>query len=175
VLRVDRQAGGLTVLSRLARLRVLVVLGGVLVALAAASAPAAPPAAAGLAAAAALLVALGGRPLRARFERGSVSVRSAVPLRRVERHALAAYRTARVETFAEARRRRAERLARGYAARSGTELPAWLRAPEAPGTNDRLRRIVLVGPGGEPLPVTAWLGEHEELEPARLAIEAVLG
>jgi hypothetical protein len=101
-----------------------------------------------------------------------VSVRDAVPIRRRER-ALAEFAAAAVETVGEARRRRAERLARGFADRSGGELPAWLRPPDAPGTHDHLRRLVLVARRGEDLPVTAWLAD-EDLEPARAEVEAML-
>ena len=174
MLRVDRSQGALTVVSRLARARVVAVVGGGLAALALAVARPAPRAAAALACAAALVVILGARSQRARFERGQVAVRQAMPFFPTARRVLGGFTGARVEVFAEARRTRAERLARGWAERSGTPMPAWLRAPEAPGTNDALRRIVLVPVAGEPFPVTAWLAEDEDLEPARLAIEAVL-
>jgi hypothetical protein len=46
--------------------------------------------------------------------------------------------------------------------------------PVAPGANDHLRRVVLVGPRGEePLAVTAWLAD-EDLEPLRAELEAFL-
>jgi hypothetical protein len=176
VLRVDRRPGSLVLSSRLARPRVLAVLGGALAGVALASARAAAPRLAlGLGAAAALVVVLGGRTLRARFERGQVNVRPAVPFARAHRRPLARFRSARIETFADARRRRAERLAREYAERSGKEMPVWLRPPDAPGANDGLRRVVLVAADGEPLPVTSWLAAEEDLEPARSAVESVLG
>ncbi len=173
VLRVDRRPGSLTLASRLARPRVLAVIGVVLAAIAAALARAAPGAALAAGAAAALVAILGGRRVRARFERGRVSVHQAVPFRRADDRALAEFTGARVETVAEARRRRRERLARDYRARSGAEMPAWLRAPDAPGANDHLRRIVLVARDGDPLPVTAWLAE-DDLEPARRDVEELL-
>lgn len=175
MVRLDRSPGALTVVSRLARPRVLAVLAGVLGVLAAASARPAPRLGVALVVAAALLVILGARPVRARFERGRLVLRPAAPFHRTERRPLAGYAAARIETFAEARRRKAERLARGFAHRSGAELPGWLRPPDAPAVNDHLRRIVLVPREGEPLPVTAWLSEEEDLEAARLAIEAALG
>jgi lysylphosphatidylglycerol synthetase-like protein (DUF2156 family) len=174
MLLVHRSHGALTVVSRLARDRVLAVVAGVLALLAAASARAVPRLAAALLAAAVLVVLLGARTLRARFERGQVTVRSPVPLRRAERRSLAAFGAVCVETFAEARRRRADRLARGWAERSGTPMPAWLRPPDAPGANDALRRLVLVARDGDPLPITVWLPERDDLEPALLAVEAVL-
>jgi hypothetical protein len=174
MLHVHRTPGALTVVSRLASPRVLAVVSSLLALLAAGSSRAVPRAALALLAAAALVVLLGGRTLRARFERGQVTLRSAVPLRRAERRSLGGFTAAGIETFAEARRRRADRLARGYAERSGAPMPAWLRPPDAPGANDVLRRIVLVAPDGEPFPVTAWLSEREDLEPARLAIESTL-
>lgn len=173
MLRVDRRPGSLTLASRLARPRVLAVIGVVLVGLAAALARPTPAAALAAGAAAALVALLGGRSVRARFERGRVSVRQAVPFRRGDDRALAEFTGARVETFADARRRRRERLAREYRARSGAEMPAWLRAPDAPGANDRLRRIVLLAREGDPLPVTAWLAE-DDLEPACCDVEALL-
>jgi hypothetical protein len=172
VLRVERRPGALILVSRLARPRVLAVVALALAGMAAAVVRPAPLAAAALGAAAALVVLLGGRTVRARFERGRVSVRQAVPFRHREDRALAAFEGARVETFAEARRARADRLARDYRARSGADMPPWLRAPDAPGANDHLRRIVLVAREVEPLPVTAWLGE-DDLEPARLAVEEI--
>lgn len=174
MLHIHRTPGALTVVSRLARPRVLAVVAGVLAALALASARTVPRAAMALFLAAALVVLLGARTLRARFERGHVTLRLAVPFRRAERRSLGSFTAAAIETFAEARRRKADRLARAYRERSGEPMPAWLRPPDAPGANDVLRRIVLVAPDGEPFPVTAWLGEREDLEPARLAIESVL-
>lgn len=175
MLRVERRPGTLTLVSRLARPRVVGVLGAVLVALALWESSAAPRAALALVVGAALVVTLGLRTLRARFERGHVEVRSANPFARGERRPLGRFGSVRIETFAEARRRRADRLARGYAERSGKEMPVWLRPPDAPGANDHLRRVVLVALDAEPLPVTAWLGEDEDLEPARAAIESALG
>lgn len=159
--------------SRLARPRVLVVLAGVLAALAAATSGAAPAAALPLAAAAALVVFLGGRPVRARFGRGRVSVRRALPFERGGERSLAEFEAARIETVAEERRRRAERRVREFQARSGAPLPAWLRAPDAPGGHDHLRRIVLVARGGDLVPVTAWLAD-DDLEPALREIERLL-
>ncbi|HEX9053154.1 MAG TPA: hypothetical protein VF841_21680, partial [Anaeromyxobacter sp.] len=94
------------------------------------------------------------------------------PLRRDER-ALAEFAGAAVETVADARRRRADRQARRFAERTGSEMPAWLRAPDAPGTHDHLRRLLLVARRGEDLPVTAWLRD-EDLEAARAEVEALL-
>jgi hypothetical protein len=173
MLRVQRTSGGVTLVSRLARRSAVAVLllglaGGAL----AAARPAPGPAVA-LGAAAVLLALLGGRSVRARFEGGRVSVWHPVPLRRTER-ALAEFAAAAVETAGEARRRRSERLARGFAERAGTELPEWLRAPDAPGTHDHLRRLVLVARRGEDLAVTAWLRD-EDLEPVRAEVEAMLG
>jgi hypothetical protein len=174
MLDVHRTSGTLTVASRLASRHVLAFWFGILLLLAAGSSRIVPRLALALLASAALVVLLGARTLRARFERGHVTLRLAVPFRPSRRRPLGGFTAARVETFAEARRRRADRLARGYAARSGEPMPEWLRPPDAPGVNDALRRIVLVAPDGEALPVTAWLGEREDLEPARLAIESVL-
>jgi len=172
VLQIDRTPGKLTLVSRLARPRVLAVLAGAL-ALAALSFRSAPVAAAVLLAAAALLALLGGRPVRVRVERGRVRVRQAVPFQRGDDRPLAEFAGARVETVAEARRRRTERLARQYLERSGGALPAWLHPPDAPGTNDHLRRIVLVPREGEPVAVTAWLAD-DDLEPARRELEELL-
>jgi hypothetical protein len=173
MLRVHSAAGALTLVSRLARPRVLAVVGGMLGVLALAAGGFAPRAAAALAAAAVLVALLGGRAVRARFERDRVRVRSAVPFRREDDRSLGEFSRARVETVADARRRKAERLARQYQVRSGGDLPGWLRRPDAPGTNDHLRRIVLVPRDGEPLAVTAWLAE-DDLEPALAEIEALL-
>lgn len=173
MLRVERRPGALILVSRLARPRVLVVLAAALGALAAALARPVPQAALALAVAAALVALLGGRTVRACVERGRISVRPAVPFHRREDRALAAFAGARVETFAEARRRRADGLARAYRARSGADMPSWLRPPDAPGANDHLRRIVLVAREGEPLPVTAWLAE-DDLEGARVAVEELI-
>jgi hypothetical protein len=172
MLRVQRTSGGLTLVSRLARPSAVTVLLAALAGGAAAAARAAPALGAALGAAAVLLAVLGGRSVRARFERGRVSVRHPVPLRRAER-ALAEFAAAAVETAGDARRRRTERLARGFAERAGTELPDWLRPPDAPGTHDHLRRLVLVARRGEDLAVTAWLRD-EDLEPVRAEVEAML-
>lgn len=174
MLRLDRSGPGLTLVSRLARPRTVAVLALSLVVAAAASARFVPAAGAAAVVAAALLALLGGRAVHARFEQGRVRVRPAVPLGRVEDRALGDFAGARVETVGEARRRKAERLAGQYRARSGAGVPSWLvRAPEAPGANDHLRRIVLVPRVGEPLPVTAWLAE-DDLEPARAQLEVLL-
>jgi hypothetical protein len=173
VLRIARQRSGLTLESRLARPRVLAVLA-VALALGAAGAARFLPAVAGaLALAGALVAILGSRAVRARFERDRVRVRSAVPFRRARERRLAEFFGARVETVGEVRRRKAERLADQYRARSGGEMPDWLRRPHTPGANDHLRRIVLVARAGDPLPVTAWLAE-DELEAARAEIDSML-
>jgi hypothetical protein len=175
VLRVERNGPALTLVSRLARPRAVGVLASALALAALAAGRLVSPAlAAALLAAAALVAVLGGRGVRARFERGRVRVRPAVPMAREDDRPLAEFHAARVETMGEARRRRAERLAGQYRVRSGGEMPSWLvRPPDAPGANDHLRRLVLVARAGDPLPVTAWLAE-DELEPARAQIEALL-
>jgi len=172
LLRVQRSPGAVTLVSRLARPLGLAVLAAALLGGAAAAARSVPALAVALAVAAVALAVHGGRAVRARFERGRVSVRHPIALRRDER-ALADFAAAAVETVRDARRRRAERLARGFAERAGTELPAWLEPPDAPGTHDHLRRLVLVARKGEDLPVTAWLRD-EDLEPVRAEIEALL-
>jgi hypothetical protein len=172
MLRVERTPGGVTLVSRLARTHVLAVLSGLLLGSAVAAARPAPTLGAALAAAGVLLAIFGGRGVRARFERGRVSVRHPVPLRRDER-VLAEFAAAAVETVGEARRRRGDRLARGFAERAGQEMPGWLRPPDAPGTHDHLRRVVLVARRGEDLPVTAWLAD-EDLEPVRAEVEGLL-
>lgn len=173
MLRIERAAGTVAVASRLARAPAVGVLAALLLAGALAT-RASPALAAGLALLAALLVVLGGRTVRSRFARGRVLVRHAVPFRRDDRP-LSDFSAARVESFADARRRKAERLAREYRERSGgAEMPSWFRAPQAPGTNDQLRRVVLVGPRGEPLEVTAWLAPEEDLEPLRAELDALL-
>jgi hypothetical protein len=171
MLRVQRSSGAVTLVSRLARPHALAILALALAAGALAARPA-PAVAASLGIAAALVALFGGRSVRARFERGRVSVRHPLGLRRQDR-ALAEFAAAAVETVGDARRRRAERLARGFAARAGTELPAWLTPPDAPGTHDHLKRLVLVARRGEDLAVTAWLRD-EDLEPARGEVEALL-
>jgi hypothetical protein len=172
MLRIQRSPGAVTLVSRFARAQALAVLAVALVGGALAAARSAPALAAALAVAALLLAVLGGRSVRARFERGRVSVRHPAPLRRDER-ALSEFTRAAVETVGDARRRRAERLARGFAKRAGSEMPPWLRPPDAPGTHDHLRRLLLVARQGEDLPVTAWLRD-EDLEPARAEVEAML-
>jgi hypothetical protein len=172
VLRIARERAGLTLESRLARPRVLAVLAVALALVAAGAARLLPIAGGALAVAAALLALLGGRAVRARFERDRVRVRSAVPFRPAHERRLAEFSGARVETVGEVRRRKAARLADQYRARSGADMPDWLRRPETPGANDHLRRIVLVARAGEPLPVTAWL--EDELEAARAEIDAML-
>ncbi len=172
MVRVLRSPGAITIVSRLARPLGLAVLAGALTAGAIAAVRAAPVLAGALAVAAVLLTVHGGRTVRARFERGRVSVRHPLPLRRDDR-ALAEFGAAAVETVGDARRRRAERLARGFAERAGSEMPAWLRPPDAPGAHDHLRRVVLVARRGEDLAVTAWLRDGD-LEPVRAEVEAML-
>ncbi len=172
MLQIDRGPGRLSLVSRLARPRALAILALAL-GLAAAAGRSLPWVAGPLAALALLVVLLGGRAVRARFERGRVWVGPPVPFRRADDRFLAEFAEVRIETVAEARRRKAERLAREYLERSGGELPSWMRAPDAPGRNDHLRRLVLVPRGGEPLAVTAWLAD-DDLEPVRLEVEALL-
>ncbi len=172
MLRIERRPGRLTLESRLARPRVLAVLAGALALAALASRSS--PVAAVLLVAAALLALFGGRAVRVRVERGRVRVRPAVPFQAGDDRQLAEFAGARVETVAEARRRKTERLAREYLERSGGALPAWLHAPDAPGTNDHLRRIVLVPREGEPVAVTAWLADDDDLEPVRRELEELL-
>jgi hypothetical protein len=172
MIRLDRSPGAVTVVSRFARPRVLAVVAAVLLGGAAAAARPLPALAGALCVAALLLLTLGGRAVRARFERGRVSVRHAAPFRRDER-ALAEFSGSRVETVAEARRRAAEARARAWRERAGAEMPSWMQPPDAPGANDRLRRILLVARSGEPLAITAWLAE-DDLEPARAAVEGLL-
>jgi hypothetical protein len=173
MLRIERERARLTLVSRLARTRVLAVVAAALALCAAAAARWAPAAGAALVLGGVLVAALGSRPLRARFERGRVRVRSGAPFGREREHPLAEFAGARVETVGEVRRRKTERLARQYRARSGADMPDWLRRPEAPGTNDHLRRLVLVPHAGEPLAVTAWLAE-DDLDAARTEVEALL-
>jgi hypothetical protein len=172
MLRIQRSPGAVTLVSRFARTQALAVLVAALLGGAVATGRSAPVLAGAFALAALLLAVLGGRCFHARFERGRVSVRHPAPLRRDDR-ALSEFTGTSVETVGDARRRRAERLARGFAERAGSEMPAWLRPPDAPGTHDHLRRLVLVARGGEDLPVTAWLRD-EDLEPARAEVEALL-
>ncbi|HSD19032.1 MAG TPA: hypothetical protein VLC54_03280 [Anaeromyxobacter sp.] len=176
MVRVERTSGALTLVSRLARPRVLVVLAGALVLCAAGLRGGAPRAALALVAAAALVVLLGGRSVRATFARGRVRVRPAVPLQGGGERALAEFVAVRQETIGEARARRAARLARGYTARSRSAAPTWLVPQPTAGANDHLRRLVLVARDrdGEPFSVTAWLAPDDDLEPARAEIEALL-
>jgi len=176
MVRVERSSGALTLVSRLARPRVLVVLASALVLGAAGLRSGAPRAALALVAAAALVVLLGGRSVRATFARGRVRVRPAVPLQGGGERALAEFVSVRQETIGEARARRAARLARGYKARSGSAAPAWLVAQPTAGANDHLRRLVLVARDrdGEPFAVTGWLSPDDDLDPARAEIETLL-
>jgi hypothetical protein len=173
VLRIDRAPGTLTLFSRFARPRALLVLAGALGVAALASRRAVPAAAVALGVLAILVVSLGGRAVQAAFARGRVRVSPAVPLGRAADRPLSEFTAVRVETLADARRRKAERRARAYSG-SGAELPSWLIPADAPGANDHLRRLVLEPRGGEPLAVTAWLAE-DDLEPARAAVAALLG
>ncbi|WP_242338942.1 MULTISPECIES: hypothetical protein [unclassified Anaeromyxobacter] len=172
MVRIERSAGGLVLASRLARPRVLAVLAAAFILGAAGLRGAAPRAALGLAAVAALVVLLGGRSVRATFARGRVRVSGAPPLRRQDR-GLAEFTGVQIETVGEARARRAERLAHGYRERSGSAAPSWLVPAPAPGTNDHLRRLVLLAREGEPLPVTTWLAPEDDLEPARAEVAAL--
>lgn len=180
MIRLDESPGALTVTSRLAPPRAVIVLalGLALCAAAAFVLAGAPAPAFALGAAALALLVLGGRAVRARFEpgRGAVTVLPAVPVLPAASARLSAFVAARVETVAEARRRRADALAARYAARSGGRaMPPWLRPPATPGRHDHLRRIVLVAASGAHLPVTAWLAPADDLEPGRQRIEALLG
>ena len=172
MLRVERTSGALTLVSRLARPHVLAVLAGVLLAAAGAAAARLPIVAGALAAVALLVVVFGGRAVRVRFAGGRVEVRAAVPFAR-ERRSLAEFSCARVETIADARRRKADLRARVFRERSGVEIPPWLRPPDSPGMNDHLRRVVLVARRGEPLAVTAWLADGD-LEAVRADVEALV-
>jgi hypothetical protein len=173
MLRIERGPGTLTIVSRFSRPRALAVLAGALVALALLAVRPLPATAAALAGLAFLVVVVGGRAVRAAFVRGRVHVSAPVPFGRVAERPLAGYSAVKVETLAEERRRKAERQARAYRARAGSDLPSWLRPADQPGANDHLRRLVLEGPGAEPLAVTAWLAE-DDLEAARVEVEAVL-
>src|SRR5512144_2981943 len=128
MLRVERAAGALTLVSRLARPHALAVLACVLLAAAAIAATRLPIVAGALAAVAALVVVFGGRAVRARFAGGRVEVRAAVPFAR-ERRSLAEFSSARVATIGDARRRKADLRARAFRERSGVEIPPWLRPP----------------------------------------------
>jgi len=150
MVRLERTLGALTVVSRLARPRVLAVLAVALGGPALALFGAAPRAAAALALAAALIVLFGGRATRATFSRGRVRIRPAAPFLPGGERTLGAFVRASVETVGEERARKAERLAERYRARSGTELPFWLHARPTPGVNDHLRRVVLVARGSAP-------------------------
>jgi hypothetical protein len=173
MLRVERAPGAVLLVSRLARAPAVAVLAGVLLA-AAAAARSVPVVATPLGLAGVLVLLVGGRAVRARFEQGRVSVRHPLPLRRADERVLARFTAARVESVAEARRRKAERLAHGFRERSGgAELPSWMRPPVAPGANDHLRRLVLVGRGEEPLAVTSWVSD-EDLEAVRAEVQALL-
>lgn len=176
MVRLERTLGALTVVSRLARPRVLAVLAVALggPALALALLGAAPRAAAALALAAALIVLFGGRATRATFSRDRVRIRPAAPFLPGGERTLGAFVRASVETVGEERARKAERLAERYRARSGTELPFWLHARPTPGVNDHLRRVVLVARDGDRVAVTAWLAPDDELEPLRAELEALV-
>jgi hypothetical protein len=174
MLRLERTGGAITVVSRLARPRVLAVLAVVLGGLALALAGSAPHAAAAFAVAMALLVLLGGRAVRATFARGRVRVRPAAPFLPGAERPLDRFVRASVETVGEERARKADRVAERYRARSGVEMPGWLHASPAPGVNDQLRRIVLVARDGERVAVTAWLAPDDELEPLRAELEGML-
>ncbi len=173
MLRIERAAGATVVVSRLAKLRVLAVVGVALAAAALAIAREFPHGAAALAVVSALVAVAGGRSVQARFECERVRVREAIPFHATAERPLSEFAAARVETAGEARLRRAERLSRDWRARSGIEMPAWMIRRETPGVNDQLRRIVLVPRAGEPLAITAWVAE-DDLEPARAEIEALL-
>jgi len=174
MVRLERTLGALTVVSRLARPRVLAVLAVALGGPALALFGAAPRAAAALALAAALIVLFGGRATRATFSRGRVRIRPAAPFLPGGERTLGAFVRASVETVGEERARKAERLAERYRARSGTELPFWLHARPTPGVNDHLRRVVLVARDGDRVAVTAWLAPDDELEPLRAELEALV-
>jgi hypothetical protein len=175
LLRLDRTPSALTVVSRLARPRVLVIVAGAFVITAALEARPAPRLAAALAIVAALFVVLGGRTVRATFARGRVRIRPSFPLEPRPDRALGEFARTAVETIGHARARRAERVAEGYRERSGKPMPDWLHAPAAPGVNDHLRRLVLVPRGrGEPLAVTAWLAPEDDLEALRAEVESLL-
>lgn len=176
MLRVHSEAAALTIVSRLARPPVLAVLVVAGAAVATAIGRQSPPAGGLVAAAIAAALLLGGRGWRARLAQGRLTVRPASPLDRVASRPLGEFVAAQLETIGEARARRAEEQERAWAARTGgSTLPSWLRRPAAPGVNDHLRRVVLVGRGGERVPLTAWLPPEDDLEAARSAVEARLG
>jgi hypothetical protein len=162
-----------TVVSRFSRPRPIAVLAVALAGPAVLAGRTAPRVAAALAGAAVLVVVLGGRATRAVFARGRVRVSAPLPLGRPAERPLGAFSAVRVETLAEARRRKAERHARAYRARAGGDLPSWLRPADQPGSNDHLRRVVLEEPGAEPLAVTTWLAD-DDLEPLRAEVEGLL-
>lgn len=175
MLRLEEGPAGLQLTSRLARPHVLAVLATALLA-AAAALRSVPPLAWAFAGAALLLVLLGGRAVRASVRGGRIVVRPAVPLARAATAPLGRFGAVAVESLAEARRRRADALARRYAERAGSDLPRFFARQPAPGANDHLQRLVLVPhDGGAPLPVTAWLAPEDDLDPARRALEARLG
>jgi len=177
VLRVEDAGETLTVTSRLARPRAVAVLAGALLAVAAVAwANGAAGGAAALAAGAALAVVLGGLATRARFDRrGRVTVLAPLPFGRPVVRPLSDFHAVRVEGGEEARRRRHARLAARYRRTAGEEMPAWLVRPPEHAAGDPHRRIVLVPRSGEPLAVTSWVPEHDDLEPALRRIEALLG
>jgi hypothetical protein len=173
VLRIERGPGTLTLVSRFARPRPLAILVAMLVALALLAWHGLPLVAGALALTAAVFLVGGARAMRAVFARGRVRVSAPVPLGPSAERPLGAFSAVRVETLADARRRKAERHAAAYRARAGSDLPRWLRPADQPGANDQLRRLVLVAPGEEPVAVTAWLSD-DDLEPARAAVEGLL-
>jgi hypothetical protein len=173
VLRIERGAGTLTVVSRFARPRPLVILVSALVVLALVSWRGLPVLAGALLLTAGLFVVTSGRATRVVFGHGRVRVSAPIPLRRGAERPLGGFSAVRVETLADARRRKAERAAAAYRARAGSDLPSWLRPSDQPGANDHLRRLVLEVPGDEPLAVTTWLAE-DDLEPARAEVAALL-
>lgn len=159
--------------SRFSRQRPLAVIAVALAGVALALARASAAAGAVVGVAAVLVLVLGGRAVAAEFAHGRVRVSAALPGGRPVERSLAASSAVRVETLADARRRGAERRARAYRERAGSDLPGWLRPSDQPGANDHLRRLVLEGGGGEPFAVTAWLPE-EDLEAARVEVETWL-
>ncbi|WP_242393757.1 hypothetical protein [Anaeromyxobacter oryzisoli] len=174
MVRMDEREDALSLVTRLARPRALLVLAALLAAPALVAGSRQPAVSAPLAAASVALLVVGGRAMRTRIGAGRVTVVPAVPFARGASRLLADFDRAGVETVGEARARRAEARARAYAARTGTALPDWLRAPAGAGLNDHLRRLVLVPRAGEPLPLTAWLPPEDDLGPALRAVEARL-
>jgi hypothetical protein len=173
MLRIDGGPGTLTLVTRFSRPRALAIVAGAVGILAVLSARAAPGVAAALGIAATLVAVVGGRVVRAVFAGGRVRVRAA-PFGRAEERSLSRFTAVRIETLADARRRKAERHALAYRTRAGSDLPSWLRPADQPGANDYLRRLVLEAPGEEPFAVTAWLAE-DALEPARDAVAGLVG